>query len=180
MFEQQETESCRAVTRLASSDPVSQEAVSLGLAALAHQMDVSQTNRVLVVDDNGVNLLVAKRMLERLGYCVDTAEGGRHSITAASTVDYALILMDCQMPDLDGYETTRHLRALLPVSVPIVAMTADDTAEAKRKCQAAGMNDFLSKPLSLAEMRLLTKRWMAPVPVVASSVSRAASASIVG
>jgi len=103
--------------------------------------------RILLVDDEPVNLEVARFLLEGAGLLVDTAEDGRQAIDRAQRSDYAIILMDMQMPKLDGLEATRQIRALPAYrDTPIVAMTANAFAEDRALCLAAGMNDALIKP----------------------------------
>ncbi len=110
--------------------------------------------RVLVVDDNKVNLKVAVRMLEKLGCTVDSAEGGEESVRKVASTPYDVVLMDCQMPEVDGFEATRRIRELEgAASVPIIALTANAMRGDREKCLAAGMNDFLSKPVSSAKLK---------------------------
>jgi signal transduction histidine kinase/ActR/RegA family two-component response regulator len=121
--------------------------------------------RVLVVDDNMVNQIVAKASLERLGCQVDLADGGAEGVQAARLQHYDLVLMDCQMPEVDGYEATRQirLRELAQKSarrLPIAALTAHAMAGDREKCKAAGMDDYLSKPMSAAELQQLLLRWL--------------------
>ena len=119
--------------------------------------------RVLVVDDNAVNLKVCVRMLEKLGYKPETAVGGAESVEASRTVRYDLILMDCQMPFVDGYEATRLIRQnekQLGGHVPIIALTANTTNEDRERAFLAGMDDFVSKPITLEALDKLLERWV--------------------
>lgn len=105
--------------------------------------------RILVAEDNPVNSQVAVRLLQNLGCQVDTASNGHEAILKHEQQRYDLILMDCHMPQLDGYEATRQIRAMPHAfqHIPIIALTAAATPAEEEKCLAAGMNDFLSKPL---------------------------------
>lgn len=103
---------------------------------------------ILVVDDNPTNLLMAQAMLEKLGAKTVAASNGKEAIYEYSNSKVDLILMDCQMPVMDGYEATKELRKR-NVSVPILAMTANTGNEEKEKCLSAGMNGFIVKPISL-------------------------------
>jgi PAS domain S-box-containing protein len=119
--------------------------------------------RVLVVDDNAVNLKVCVRMLEKLGYKPDTAVGGAESVAAAKAERYELILMDCQMPLVDGYDATRMIRENEKQTgghVPIVALTANTTNEDRERAFLAGMDDFVSKPITLTALDKLLERWV--------------------
>ncbi len=110
--------------------------------------------RVLVVEDNAVNRLVARRMLERLGHQVSEAEGGEQALEMTARCQFDLVLMDCQMPGMDGFSATRALR-LRPGTdgqVTVIALTASAQAEDRQRCLDAGMNGFLAKPLDPAAL----------------------------
>jgi CheY-like chemotaxis protein len=106
-------------------------------------------HRILLAEDNLVNQKVAYRTLERLGYRVDIVGDGRAAVEAWKSGRYDLILMDCQMPELDGYAATREIRRLQQDGnpIPIVALTAHAMKGAAAECISAGMNDYLSKPI---------------------------------
>ena len=110
--------------------------------------------RLLLVEDNPINRKVALLMLQKLGYQVDVANDGAEALQAAASTRYDLILMDCVMPVVDGFEATRRLRAAggHSAEVPILAMTANAFADDRKACLAAGMNDFLSKPVRQSEL----------------------------
>jgi CheY-like chemotaxis protein len=107
--------------------------------------------RILVAEDNPVNQLVATAMLEHLGFKVDVAADGAEAVHAATLTQYHAILMDCQIPLLDGYEATREIRSLQGTSprTPIIGVTASLTEADQQRCRAAGMDDYLAKPFSL-------------------------------
>jgi len=110
--------------------------------------------RVLVAEDNSVNQLVLLRMLERFGCRADAVDNGRAAAEAALSGRYDVVLMDVQMPELDGYEATAEIRRRETASarVHIVAVTAQATAGRREQCLSAGMDDFLAKPVTLAEL----------------------------
>jgi signal transduction histidine kinase/CheY-like chemotaxis protein len=115
---------------------------------------------VLVVDDNPVNLRVARGLVERLGYAVETATNGREALEKVKTGEYLLVLMDCHMPELDGFGATRAVRALEDhrARLPIVALTASVLPEDLAACEAAGMNECLAKPVTLATLGAALER----------------------
>lgn len=121
--------------------------------------------RVLVVEDNTVNQLVAREMVGKLGYDVDVVSDGREAVAAVAAGSYAAVLMDCHMPVMDGYAATRTIRGTGAADgLPIIAMTAGATDEDRERCLAAGMDDFLTKPVDLAELKAALERWVAPPP----------------
>jgi PAS domain S-box-containing protein len=123
---------------------------------------VRESNHVLLAEDNPVNQKVACRTLEKLGYRVDVAADGQAAFTAWQTGRYDLILMDCQMPVMDGYETTRKIRAEEPPGkrIPIIALTAHAMKGADHECLAAGMDDYLTKPIDREQLQKSLSRWL--------------------
>ncbi len=127
---------------------------------------------ILAVDDNPVNLQVVEHMLGRIGADVDTAVNGRRAVQKFCERPYGLILMDCQMPELDGYQAASEIRALeaamaavqdVPASrTPIIALTAHALEGEREKCLAAGMDDFLTKPIRAATLYDMLGRWLSP------------------
>lgn len=118
---------------------------------------------VLIVEDNVTNQLVASGMLNQLGCRVDIAQNGREGVEAVARIRYDIILMDCNMPEMDGYEATTRIRGLSANKDTIViAMTANVHPGEVEKCLSVGMNDYLSKPLSLEALREKIVKWMAP------------------
>jgi CheY-like chemotaxis protein len=126
---------------------------------------VRDTNRrILLVDDNEINRKLAGAMLIRLGLEADVVNGGLDALTAMSEREYGLILMDVQMPDLDGRDATRRWRSgnggATKVDVPIVAVTAHVAESERAECLSAGMNDYLSKPFGLEGLQSTVRRWI--------------------
>jgi CheY-like chemotaxis protein len=119
--------------------------------------------RVLVAEDNAVNQRLVKRMLEKSGCRVDIAANGEEALAMVKRLQYDLVFMDCHMPVMDGYEATRAIRATLPAEprLPIVAFTANAMVDEKDNCIAAGMDDYLSKPVDKAALELVLNRWLA-------------------
>lgn len=118
--------------------------------------------RLLLVEDNTINQKVALAMLKNLGYQADVARNGVEAVTAATCRHYDLVLMDCLMPEMDGFEATRRLRAQGGhcAQLPIVAMTASAFTEDRDACLAAGMTDYLSKPVRESELAGKIDRWL--------------------
>ena len=137
--------------------------------------------RVLLVEDNPVNLMVGQRLLGVLGTDCDTASNGEEALLRMSASRYDLVLMDCQMPVMDGYSATRRWRELERDAgdgrhLPIIAMTANAMAGDRQKCLDAGMDDYLAKPVTRAELERSLHRWWhaGTAPVTAPpSVQRA-------
>jgi CheY-like chemotaxis protein len=119
--------------------------------------------RVLIAEDNPTNQKVALGILRRLGCRADCVANGKEAIRALETVPYDFVLMDCQMPEMDGYEATRQIRspesAVLDHSIPIIAMTANALAGDRKKCIDAGMNDYISKPVRPGDLGALIRKW---------------------
>jgi signal transduction histidine kinase len=120
--------------------------------------------KILVVEDNSVNLTLVKRMLERAGCHVSTASDGAEGVSAARTQPIDLIFMDLQMPQMDGYAATRAIRALdhPNAQVPIIALTASAMAGDRERCLQSGMNDHLSKPIDRRSLEAVLSRWLKP------------------
>ena len=118
---------------------------------------------ILLVEDNFKNQMVAQCMLEEFGIIPDIACNGKEAISAVEEKSYDAILMDCQMPEMDGYETTRHIRATPAIkdysTIPIIAMTANTMQGDREKCINAGMNDFIPKPVNQKDLIQALETW---------------------
>jgi PAS domain S-box-containing protein len=134
--------------------------------------------RILVAEDNPINQQVARITLEKMGYRVDTVADGQEALRALEELPYDLVLMDCQMPVLDGYEATRVIRD--PASrvrrhdIPVVAMTANALAGDRERCLAAGMNDYVAKPVQPRQLAATLKRHLhgvTPPPAPAAATA---------
>jgi CheY-like chemotaxis protein len=119
--------------------------------------------RILMAEDNAINQRVGKLILQRAGFNIDVVGDGSEALEAHRAQPYDLILMDCQMPTMDGFEASRAIRQLDQPQPVIVAVTANALVGEKEKCLAAGMNDYLSKPFQADQLVALVKRWCATV-----------------
>jgi len=119
---------------------------------------------ILVVDDNSVNQLVAKGILSKFGIRLNFSNDGLAALSKLKLLAFDLILMDCQMPNMDGYETTRHIRTsnnlISKHNVPIVAMTANTMQGDREKCLESGMNDHIAKPINPAQVHQALQQWL--------------------
>lgn len=137
-----------------AKQPVAQKSLPVLVSATA-------TARILVVEDNSVSQRVATKMLEKLGFQVDIASSGKEAIAAVTRADFDCVLMDCQMPEMDGFEATAAIRALEGNvrHTPIIAMTANNMAGDREHCLAAGMDDYLTKPIHQSELHAALRHW---------------------
>jgi PAS domain S-box-containing protein len=120
---------------------------------------------ILVVEDNSVNQKVAQAMIRKMGLRADVVANGQEAVNALQTISYDLVLMDCQMPEMDGFEATRCIRngasGVINPGIPIIAMTASTMQSDRDKCIQAGMNDFIAKPVLKRELVEMLARWLA-------------------
>jgi len=138
-------------------------AVARPVSSGAARQDV----RILLAEDNFINQKVAQNLLKKLGYRADLAADGQEALHALETLDYDLVLMDCMMPTMDGFEATARIRdagsQVLNHRVPVVAMTANAMKGDREKCLEAGMDDYLSKPVKQDELAEILKKWLPPL-----------------
>ena len=130
-----------------------------GLQKLSIEFATSHPLKILVAEDNLVNQKLTLKILSKLGFEASLAENGRQTIEMASLQLYDVILMDVQMPEMDGLEATRIIRRDLKIQPIIVAMTANAMNEDKDECLKAGMDDFLSKPVKLEDLLNMLVKW---------------------
>jgi signal transduction histidine kinase/ActR/RegA family two-component response regulator len=126
---------------------------------------LGQPQRILIVEDNPVNQLITLKILQSQGFDAEVVGNGKEALQALEGSDYDLVLMDCQMPEMDGYEATRRIREAHAESyslIPIIALTANAMAGDGEKCLACGMSDYLSKPLSPSMLVRVVRKWLAP------------------
>jgi CheY-like chemotaxis protein len=118
--------------------------------------------RVLVADDNVVNQRVAVRMLEKFGLRADVAGNGKEAIRMMRALPYDAVFMDCQMPEIDGYEATREIRRTETPGqhVVIIAMTAEALSGARERCSSAGMDDYIAKPVMFEDFSRAIEKWL--------------------
>ncbi len=116
--------------------------------------------RILVAEDNPVNQRLARRMLEKRGFTVEVAADGAEAAEAWIQGRHDLVFMDCMMPGMDGYEATRRIRAAGGRQVPIIALTANAMRGDRERCLAAGMNDYLAKPIRPGELDAMLGKWL--------------------
>ncbi|HEX5959993.1 MAG TPA: ATP-binding protein [Rhodanobacteraceae bacterium] len=149
------------------------------LPAVAAAGPQALAGKVLLVEDHPVNQKVAQKLLERLGLSVDVADNGEVALEKMNRQDYAMVLMDCQMPVLDGYSTTRRIREIENEQgkprLPVIAMTAHAMSGDRERCLQAGMDDYLSKPLDRQLLEQTLARWMQQAPVTPAQAAPAAA-----
>ena len=140
--------------------------------AVASAAAQGDRGRVLVVEDNPISQVVAQGYLAKLGFRVDVATNGAEAVEAVAAADYAVVLMDCHMPVMDGFAATAEIRRREGTGprVPIVALTAAATREERARCRAAGMDGFLAKPLDATELEAAVERFGRPSRPVRPSV----------
>jgi len=154
----------------ANGDPLL--AIRQGLQEISGELVTSNESvdpseaKILVVEDNPVNQMVMRQMLKQLGYATDIASNGREGVDRARAHRYLAIMMDCDMPVMDGYEATRVIRRLPEPhgATPIIAATAHALSGEREKCLAVGMNDFIAKPIERTVLAEVVGRWVRDSP----------------
>lgn len=176
-----------AIVTLAESVPAHARHVAGRTAGGTNRVDTFSSElpadacrRILVVEDNPINQEVASLQLRELGFDPQLCSGGQQALTYLRHHRVALILMDCQMPDMDGFETTAAIRAMeeeLGITTPIVAMTANSMEGDREECLETGMNDYIGKPVTAEKLKEVIERWFLVAldsePVPAGSVEPA-------
>jgi len=150
-----------AVLQLAAADrPTASPQPDVRSAAIT---PVALARRILVAEDNATNREVALAQLRKLGYQADAAHDGAEAVQALEQASYDLVLMDCEMPVMDGFEATRRIRLTHP-GIPVIALTADAMSGDRDKCLMQGMSDYLAKPVDLGLLAEVLAKWLAPQP----------------
>ncbi|GAA3318538.1 response regulator [Arthrobacter ramosus] len=149
--------------RLVATRPIAAPMVS---AAIPVTMSQPSRGLILVVEDNEVNQLVARSMVAKLGYEADVVADGSEAVAATAATEYAAVLMDCHMPVMDGFEATKAIRARHDGRrrLPVIAMTAGALDEDRERCLAAGMDDYLTKPVDVEKLDQVLSRWIPETP----------------
>lgn len=152
-------------------------AVNESYSALQHEQ------LILLVEDNLVNQQVAKHILHKLGYTLHIVNNGKEAVDSLETLPYALVLMDCQMPIMDGFEATYHIRkreqeSNLRKHIPIIAMTANAIEGDRENCLAAGMDDYVSKPIDVNKLAHVLKKWLPEIKEKPVTVSKTESKTV--
>lgn len=120
----------------------------------------SGTPRILMAEDNAINQRVGKLILQRAGFTIDVVQDGQEALDAHKAHPYDLILMDCQMPIMDGFEACRQIRLVSDRQPVIIAVTANALLGERERCLSAGMDDYLSKPFQAEQLVGVVQKWV--------------------
>jgi CheY-like chemotaxis protein len=145
-----------AIQRTASAEPMK--------ASVASMVDRTTPFRILVVDDNETNQVVACKFLQKLGCQVEVARNGQEAVDSIARATYDAVLMDCEMPVMNGYEATQEVRRQEQITtrhLHIIALTGHASSEDEQKCRQAGMDDVVTKPITLPTLRATLERLLA-------------------
>ena len=168
---------------LPALDAPEEKAAATGAAAsLEEPAEWTSPPHVLVAEDSQINQIVAARSLERCGCQVDVVGDGREALEALLARRYDIVLMDCQMPEMDGYQATAELRRREPAGerTPVIAMTAQAMDGDRERCIEAGMDDFISKPMRFEELRSMLRTWVKLPSAAGSSAPLAVGSPALG
>jgi len=144
-----------------SQSEVANEGKAAGVSAEVEKTGMARTARILVAEDNAVNRFVVMAQLEKLGYQADAVVNGAEAVEAVRQGHYDLVLMDGEMPVMDGYEATRQIRQSNHPDIPIIAVTADAMATDHDRCLREGMSDYIAKPVDAIRLGSLITEWLA-------------------
>ena len=154
----------RALHRVFGLPPA--EAAPSTSAPAAPRAAERRSGRILIAEDNSVNQAVARRMVEKAGFEAVIANNGVEALAAVGRGEFLLVLMDCQMPEMDGYAATAELRRREVGTgrrLPVIAVTASAVEGERERCLATGMDDYITKPVRAAVFEELIARWVKPV-----------------
>ena len=151
-----------------SSTQKNSDSTALRSGGTEGEVDWPINTRILLVEDNPTNQIVAQGMLETMGLYADIAANGLEAIAsiklATTILPYSIVLMDCQMPEMDGYDATRAIRSgeagESNKGIPVVAMTANAMAGDREKCMVAGMDDYIAKPINIVTLKETLMKWL--------------------
>ncbi|WP_269471134.1 response regulator [Thiomicrorhabdus aquaedulcis] len=129
------------------------------LLQIEQEKKQASLKRILVVEDNTVNQMVAVKLLQKFGYQSQVAHNGKEGVEAFNAESFDLILMDCQMPIMDGYVATATIRQSHAKQIPIIGLTANAMEGDREKCLQSGMNDYLSKPIDIEKLKEILAKW---------------------
>jgi len=149
-----------AVVRKQKLEKKKEKAINNGIPSISDKLKKDNL-LILLAEDNEINQMMASNMIETMGHSVSIVGNGKDAISLLEQQTFDLILMDIQMPEMDGLTATRHIRSLKPplANIPIIAMTAHAMREDRDRCLLAGMNDYLSKPINPPEMEAKIQKW---------------------